>query len=380
LADIEAQGVEQWLGNLQQELRTNQYRPQSLLRVWIPKASGGQRALGIPTVRDRVVQTAVMLVINPVFEPDLLPQQYGFRPRLDAKMALRRVYFHVTQGGRTEVVDADLSDYFNAIPHGPLMKCVARRVCDRQVLSVIKAWLRVAVAERHGTRLLYENPGKRTKRGTPQGGVISPLLANLYFSRFLLAWRRLGAARETGGTIVNYADDLVICCRPGNGEAAMHRMRQLMKGLGLTVNEKKTGLVRLPDERLDFLGYTVGRFYGHNGRAFIGTAPSRKSIQRVCRKIRAETSRRWLTKTAESRVREINRILRGWSNYFNQGPVTRSYMIVQEATTRFLRRWLVRKHRIHGGGYRQYPNDFLHKKLGLHQLVVFSGSPPSAKV
>jgi RNA-directed DNA polymerase len=145
---IEATGIDQWLGVLQEELRAKTYLPQPLLRVWIPKSNGGQRPLGIPTVKDRVVQSAVVLVLSPIFEADLLPQQYGFRPKLDAKMALRRAYFHITQHRRREVVDADLSDYFNTIPHGALMRCVMRRIADGQVLSTIKRWLTAVVWER----------------------------------------------------------------------------------------------------------------------------------------------------------------------------------------------------------------------------------------
>lgn len=213
-ADIESRGVEPWLGNLREELKSKQYRPQPLLRVWIPKASGGKRPLGIPTIRDRVVQTAMVLVLGPVFEADLLPQQYGFRPKLDAKLAVRRVFFHVTECGRRDVVDADLSDYFNTIPHGPLLKCVARRVVDRQILSIIKAWLCSPVTEGRGPGAPTRAEARRTKRGTPQGGVISPLLSNLYFRRFVLAWKELVAACETRGAIVNYADD----CAPRRRE------------------------------------------------------------------------------------------------------------------------------------------------------------------
>jgi len=221
---IEAAGIDRWLIALQEELRSKSYAPQPLLRVWIPKRNGGQRPLSIPTVKDRVVQTAVVLVLGPIFEADLAPQQYGFRPGRDAKTAVRRVYFHITQHDRREVVDADLSDYFTTIPHGPLLRCVARRVNDGQVLSILKRWLTVPVWERTNRgATLCTTEARDRKRGTPQGGTASPLLANLYFRRFLRAWYEHGHYRRLDAHVVNYADDLVICCRPGNGRRRSRR-------------------------------------------------------------------------------------------------------------------------------------------------------------
>lgn len=378
---IEAAGVEQWLGTLQEELRSRSYVPQPLLRVWIPKRNGGQRPLSIPTVKDRVVQTAVVIVLGAIFEVDLQPQQYGFRPGLDAKMAVRRVYFNVTQKNLREVVDADLSDYFTTIPHGPLMKCVTRRVADGTVLSVLKQWLTAAVCERVGRgRLTRTTEVRDRNRGTPQGGTASPLLANLYFRRFILAWYIQGYSARLDAHVVNYADDLVICCRPGNGVAALAEMRRLMERLGLTVNDRKTRLVRVPEESFDFLGYTVGQFYGKGGRTFIGTEPSRKSLKRIIERIHDETTPRWNLETAEQRVAALNALLRGWSGYFNQGRVIRAYRVIQNYTRRRLQRWLIRREGKRGTtGYRQYPNEHLYGVLGLYKLPDSRAAVANAK-
>ena len=366
---IEIEGIDRWIGTLQEELRSKSYVPQPLLRVWIPKRNGGQRPLSIPTVRDRVVQTAVVLMLGAIFDVDLRPQQYGFRPGMDAKMAVRRAYFHITQHGRREVVDADLSNYFTTIPHGPLMRCVSRRVADGSVLSVLKSWLTAPVCERTMQgRVVRTTEARDRKRGTPQGGSASPLLANLYFRRFLLAWYDQGHYRRLDAHVVNYADDLVICCRPGNGAAALATMRRLMERLGLMVNDQKTRLARVPEESFDFLGYTIGRFYGKHGEVFIGTEPSRKSLKRIIERIHDETSQQWNMDSTEKRVSELNVLLRGWSGYFNQGRVIRAYRIVQRYTDARLRRWLIRRQGKRGTGYRQYPNEYLYETLGLHRL------------
>ena len=380
-AAIEAIGVEQWLKALQEELRGKSYAPQPLLRVWIPKRNGGQRPLSIPTVKDRVVQTALVLVLGPIFEADLAPQQYGFRPKLDAKMAVRRVYFHITQNGRREVVDADLSDYFMTIPHGPLLRCVSRRIADGQVLSVIKQWLTAPVWERTTRRAaLCTTEARDRNRGTPQGGAASPLFANLYFRRFLRAWYEQGHCWRLDAHVVNYADDLVICCRPGNGAAALEEMRRLMQRLGLTVNDRKTRLACVPEESFDFLGYTIGRFYGKNGRAFIGTEPPRQSLKRIIERIHDETTPQWNWETAEKRVIALNALLRGWSGYFNQGRVIRAYRIIQKYTVSRLRRWLIRREGKRGTtGYRQYSYEYLYQILGLYQLPDSRAAVTKAK-
>ena len=341
-AAIEARGLGGWLGNLTQELRAKRYTPAPLRRVWIPKSNGGQRPLGIPAIRDRVVQMAALLVLGPIFEADLLDEQYGFREGLDAKTAVRRVYFHL-KGGRDEVVDGDLRDYFGTIPHGPLMKCVARRVADGRLLATIKAWLGAPVVERGTHGDVRTTVAKDGHRGTPQGGVISPLLANLYFRRFVLGFRRSELGRAGAARLVNYADDFVICCYPGRGEAAMATMRALMTRIGLEVNEEKTRLVKLPEGKFDFLGYTLGRFFGHHGRPYIGTEISKKSFARVLEKIHDETSTRWILDPPEKRVWEVNRIVRGWCGDFDQGPVYEHYRRLRKYIERRMGRWLMGK-------------------------------------
>ncbi len=376
---IEDHGREAWLEGVRQELTAGRYRPQPLLRVWIPKASGGERPLGIPTIRDRVVQMAVLLVIGPIFDEDLSPRQFGFRRGRDAKMALRCIHYAITQRGAREVVDADLSDYFNTIPHGDLMRCVARRIADGTVLSVIRQWLDAPVLERTPQGVRRSSAAKQSHRGTPQGGIISPLLANLYFRRFLLAWHRFGYAGKLRAEVVNYADDFVILCPHGRGAQALEAMRHLITKLGLMVNEKKTRVAKLPAERFDFLGYTVGRYYGKGGRPYWGTAISKKAIQRVSNGIHDATSSRWGNKDVQSRVDEINVLLRGWAGYFNQGPVAKVYRALQDYTNRRLRLWLMRKQGRQGTGYRQYPDQFLYETLGLMRLVSRHESLSNAK-
>jgi RNA-directed DNA polymerase len=365
---IEEQGLDGWLERLRQELVAGEYRPQPLLRVWIPKAQGGQRPLGIPAILDRVVQMAVLLVIGPIFEVDLSPRQYGFRPGLDAKMAIRTIHFGIAQRGKREVVDADLSDYFSTIPHGDLLRCVSRRIADGTLLAVIRQWLKVAVVERNENGEHRTTEAKDKCRGTPQGGIVSPLLSNLYFRRFLLAWQKFGFADRLRAEVVNYADDLVILCPEGRGQEAMEAMRLLMARLGLTVNEKKTRLAKLPDDHFDFLGYTLGRFYNKDGHPYWGTRPSKKAIKRLKQGIHDATSRRWNVQPVESRIDELNPMIRGWAGYFNQGPVCQIYRNIQDYTERRLRIWLMRKRGKRGTGYRQYPDEYLYETLGLYRL------------
>jgi len=376
---IDAHGIDRWLGKLRKELIAGSYAPRPLLRVWIPKSNGGQRPLGIPTIRDRVVQMAVVLVIGPIFEADLLPQQYGFRPGLDAKMAVRRVFWHVTQHWRQEVVDADLRDYFTSIPHAPLMRCLERRIVDGRVLKTIKQWLTAPVVENITGRRIQTAEARRKKRGTPQGGVISPLLANLYFRRFLLAWQLHGHQEQLDAYVVNYADDFVICCRPGNAAVALAKMEALMTRLGLEVNKAKTRIARLPEQSFDFLGYTVGGFHGKDGRIYIGTRPSQKAVRSLLKRIHERTTPQWYADTPLSTVERITTLLRGWCGYFNQGPIMATRERIRRYTEVRLRRWLMRRSGFTGTGLKRFPAKYLHETLGLYDVRVTRRDLSNAK-
>jgi RNA-directed DNA polymerase len=361
--EIESKGLEEWLTGIREELRNKAYQPQPVRRVFIPKPGGGERPLGIPCIKDRVVQTAAKLVIEPIFEADLEPNAYGYRPKRSAQDAIRKVHELLCEG-YTDVVDADLSKYFDTIPHGALVQCVARRIVDRNVLRLIKMWLQVPVEERDGNGKRRLTGGKNRHCGTPQGGVVSPLLANLYMNRLLKGWRNTKRGEQLQAQVINYADDFVILSRNKAAEA-LDWTRQVVERLGLTLNEAKTSIKQARKESFNFLGYTFGpHWHRKTGQRYLGASPSKKSVARIKQKVGDILVPGNKGSWQEVRDR-LNQMLRGWSSYFNYGTRGPVYRAVDNYVYERVQHFLRKRHKVQSRGTNRFTYEAVYGERGV---------------
>jgi group II intron reverse transcriptase/maturase len=373
--DIEAGiGTDAYLAQLQEELERKTYRADGVRRVWIPKPDGSKRPLGIPTIRDRIVQMALKLVVEPIFEADFCDHSYGFRPKRSAHDAVKAVTDGLFQG-KTQVIDADLSKYFDTIPHAKLMAVVGERVADGGILALIRHWLKAPVIEEDERGKRRPGGGKGNRKGTPQGGVISPLLANLYLHLLDRIWERHDLEGRLGARLVRYADDAVILCR-GTTEPAMAVLETVLQRLELTLNRDKTRVVDARQQAFDFLGFSIRWARSRRtGTGYPNVEPSKRAEQRIKARVKELTARRRAPVPMPRLIAEVNQVLRGWSGYFHYGNCTKVLGRVRWFTEERVRTQLRERHKVRTRwrGWQRFTHAYIHDRLGLFKLPSTAG-------